>query len=222
MFCKYCGQEIADDSVFCEKCGKNIKEAAIDNREKANTSNVDTSKTAAIKEPSREEPNTWYYLDGTEMGGPLTSETIRKNITNGIIDFDAKVRCSPSDPWTPLIDSPFADVVIKRTPATVSVSDKWLWCLAVVPIAAMMLLYYLKAMPNELTLKIVVPFALNVLFIYLDSKELMDKGFYPEEWMWMWIILVPVYIVVREVKTNHNFVPAIISCFLFAVETFIF
>ncbi len=28
MFCKYCGTEIADDSVFCAKCGKRIQEDA--------------------------------------------------------------------------------------------------------------------------------------------------------------------------------------------------
>ena len=35
MFCKYCGTEIANDSVFCVKCGKKIKEDAINsNNEK--------------------------------------------------------------------------------------------------------------------------------------------------------------------------------------------
>lgn len=24
MFCKYCGHQIPDDSVFCEKCGKSF------------------------------------------------------------------------------------------------------------------------------------------------------------------------------------------------------
>lgn len=27
MFCRYCGGEIADDSAFCQHCGKNLKEA---------------------------------------------------------------------------------------------------------------------------------------------------------------------------------------------------
>lgn len=31
MFCKYCGTEIADDSVFCAKCGKKIQEVASNN-----------------------------------------------------------------------------------------------------------------------------------------------------------------------------------------------
>lgn len=29
MFCKYCGTEIADDSVFCAKCGKRIQDDAL-------------------------------------------------------------------------------------------------------------------------------------------------------------------------------------------------
>lgn len=33
MFCKYCGQEIADDSSFCPRCGKSIKESSYDSNE---------------------------------------------------------------------------------------------------------------------------------------------------------------------------------------------
>ena len=220
MFCKYCGHEIADDSVFCEKCGKNIKEIAADKSEPV-TSNVEASNSSANKEPSYEEPDTWYYLNGTEMDGPLSADSIRRKIENGRIDFEAKVRRSPSDPWVSLVDSPFADIAIKMTPAPVSVSDKWLWCLAIIPMAAMILLYYLKLMPTEGVVSWFIPFAINTTFFFLDKKELQDKGFYPEGWMWMGFFLIPVYLIVREAKTNRNFVPAIIWCFLFAVETFI-
>ncbi len=220
MFCKYCGHEIADDSVFCEKCGKNIKEIETDKKDPV-TFIVDTTKSFASKKASSEESDNWYYLDGTEMGGPLSAETMRTKIENGIIDLDAKVRRRPSDPWVSLVDSPFADTAIEMTPAPVSVSDRWLWCLAIIPMAAMILLYYLKLMPTEGAISWFVPFAINTTFFLLDKKELQDKGFYPEGWMWMGFFLIPVYLIVREVKTNRNYVPAIIWCFLFAVETFI-
>lgn len=33
MYCKYCGKEIANDSVFCQFCGKNLIESISDNKE---------------------------------------------------------------------------------------------------------------------------------------------------------------------------------------------
>ena len=55
----------------------------------------------------------------------------------------------------------------------------------------------------------------------MGKKELESDGFYPEAWMWMGFVLVPVYLVIREIKATRNFVPAIIWCFLFAIVTFV-
>ena len=33
MYCKYCGKEIANDSVFCQFCGKSLIESMSDNQE---------------------------------------------------------------------------------------------------------------------------------------------------------------------------------------------
>jgi uncharacterized membrane protein YvbJ len=33
MYCKYCGKEIANDSVFCQFCGKNLLESISVNKE---------------------------------------------------------------------------------------------------------------------------------------------------------------------------------------------
>lgn len=41
MFCKYCGEQIADGSSYCEKCGKRLKiETDNDNKEAENESSV--------------------------------------------------------------------------------------------------------------------------------------------------------------------------------------
>ncbi len=221
MFCKYCGQKLSDDAIFCDKCGNRIRNGTAETGKAASETDTGADNVDMNKEPPYEEPDTWYYLDGTEMGGPMPAEVIRQSIEEGTIDYNAKVRRSPSEPWTFLIDSPFADIAVKMAPAPVSISDKWLWALAVIPMTVSILLSYMKIMPAESTAGLIIPVVLNILFLLLDKKELQDKGFYAERWMWMGILLIPVYLIVREVKTNRNFVPAIIWCFLFAVSIFI-
>ncbi len=210
MFCKYCGQEIADDSVFCSKCGKSLKETT-------ETVALDT----AVPEKPAVDPNTWYYLDGTELGGPMSADLLKKKLLNGDVDYECKVRNSPSDPWAELIDSPFADIALKLRPKPVIVSDKWLWCLGILPLAITILISYFGVFPSGSAAYWIVPAALNTLFFFLDLNELDKKQIYSGGWGWMGFILVPVYLVIRAIKTNRNFVPAILWCFLFAVDMLI-
>lgn len=50
MFCKYCGNEVADDVKFCSKCGKNLTNDANQNNTSQATNNVNS--TVQIDEDS--------------------------------------------------------------------------------------------------------------------------------------------------------------------------
>ena len=47
MYCKYCGELLDDDAVFCTKCGNSIKKGQI-------SENPDTSKNESITETKTE------------------------------------------------------------------------------------------------------------------------------------------------------------------------
>ncbi len=49
MFCKFCGPEIPDDSIFCKKYGKSLKEETVE------TKDID-KKTLPEKKPGRKLP----------------------------------------------------------------------------------------------------------------------------------------------------------------------
>ena len=164
---------------------------------------------------------TWYYQDGIEVNGPFPSDVIVAKILNKTIDYDVKVRKDSDELWVPLALSPFRDAARKAGGGSVFISDKWIWCLAVVPLALLFVSVYFGWLASDSVFNWLLPFALNTGLFFLDRKELLDKGFLSEGWIWLGIFLIPVYLIVREAKTNRNFVPAILWCFLEAVILFV-
>lgn len=251
MFCKYCGSEIADDSVFCSKCGRNLAEkgpaektpagkepAEIKQIEKKPTEEKaepvhpieepETEEhhgkalfTAVKKEDIKEDHTEWFVFDGMISSGPYSYEEMERMVKNGAVLYTSKVRKNRNDPWIPLTESAFGELVIGKGTTEVSVSDTWVWCLAIVPILLTAALTYFGIISKDGAGTWFIPLAVNVIFMILDKKELEAKKFQPESWMWMGYVLIPVYLIVREVKTNRNFVPAIIWLFLFAVDVFV-
>lgn len=151
MYCKKCGEKIADDSIFCSVCG-----AKVVNNEVA---------------PVKEEP------------------TEREDRQGKVI--------------------------------VTSLSEKWVWALATVPMIVSMLLDYTGWLAGLSFLSWIIVAGMNYGFISLDSRELMRFGIDTEGYGFAGIILVPLYIIVREVKTNRNLVPAVLWLFLLAVDIFI-
>ena len=118
MFCKFCGSEIANDSAVCPSCGKDIAGAVPEEPESARDDSV------------------WYYQNDAEMDGPYTYDMLKEKILSGSIPLEARVKQEPGGSWTALCDSPFREAALKKTPAPVAISDKWLWCLAILPLLA--------------------------------------------------------------------------------------
>lgn len=48
MYCRFCGQEIADESVYCAKCGKHLGSGAAPKDTVQNAAPVPNSKAKAI------------------------------------------------------------------------------------------------------------------------------------------------------------------------------
>ena len=102
---------------------------------------------------------------------------------------------------------------------TVKVSDTWPWLLATIPMLVSIGLSV--TFPSNTTITAIIVVILNIIFTSLDENYLKKKGIQAQSWMWMGIILVPVYLFVRAGKTNKHFAPGIIWCVLFGVDMII-
>lgn len=106
-------------------------------------------------------------------------------------------------------------------PEEIFISDICIWCLAIIPVLVLIITEKLGIVDPNSLIAWVIPIGLNTIFLSLDEYALKESGMADLEWFILGFFLVPVYLVVREVKTNHNFVPAIIWTFLVLVVLFI-
>ena len=216
MYCRHCGTLIADDSVFCSKCGKNV----IDTESKAEE--ILPENNTPSTEAKGEDQVEWYYRDSKGEEGPCNQSEIETAIRRGQVDTDeGEVKIGQDGQWFHLMESRFARFIESLSPKKVAISDKWIWCLAIIPMLVSLIIDHTTINFGIPYFSWIAPLTLNLLFIWLDQKELINAEMLAESWMYMGIIVVPAYLVVREIKTNHNYSPAIIWCFLFALGYFI-
>jgi hypothetical protein len=101
-----------------------------------------------------------------------------------------------------------------------NLSNKWAWTLACVPIFGMILSAIIAHIGyNSELLSVVIFIVLNITFITLDIKELEKNAFKPDGWLWLGVLLVPVYLFVRASKTNKKYGYAITWCVLFVLSS---
>ena len=216
MYCRHCGASIPDDSIFCSKCGKNVSITEPQGQETTPPENDEIN-----TEQNFEEQIEWYYRDSNREVGPCTQNDIETAILNGQVDIEGEVKIGQDGQWFQLMDSCFSRLIQSLAPQQVAISDKWIWCLAIIPLLVSLFIDRTGTTFGIPYFNFIAPFALNLLFIWLDNKELINAGMLSESWMYMGIFLVPVYLLIREIKTNHNYSPAIIWIFLFAISVFI-
>ena len=95
-------------------------------------------------------------------------------------------------------------------------SDKFIWALATVPLAVSWFgpaLFGLRG-----TILTIIVIVLNIVFMTCDATELKKAGLDANSWLWLGFVLVPVYLFVRESKTNRNWAPGIVWCVLFFID----
>ena len=106
----------------------------------------------------------------------------------------------------------------------ITISEKWLWALATIPILTSIILgkNWYALVPYSIAqhtylLSIIVIVA-NIVFLSLDVSEIKKSGKDVGAWIWTGLLLVPVYLYVREKNTNKNYAPLIVWSILFILS----
>ena len=202
MYCKYCGSQIADDSQFCSNCGRDLME---------------TTPVQGATVPDK--TDSWYYRDDYGKRGHYSYKEIVGMINNRVIDIDAEVKPDRDDAeWIPITQSAFAATINNVPPRKVHISDGWLWCLAVLP---MLVSIILEKIGFANGIDIFAAIILNLVFLYLDMNVTHKADVHEKYWTLFGILIVPLYIIAREIKTNHNFAPAVLNIFLIVADLLI-
>lgn len=202
MFCKFCGAKIDSDAIFCESCGKRVKDTAVS----APVPSSDT--TWLIKQP-----------DGRHID-PISQNDLILKIKNGLVSNDTSIKKNvPSASWQTVSESPFGSY-LSQYATSIYINDGWFWCLAVLPMLVSMALRYFNLLPFDPLYDWVIALALNAVFFFLDKRVLEEAGIF-ESWSYLGLVLIPVYLIARQIKTNHNFAPFIFNLFLLLMDFFI-
>ena len=132
------------------------------------------------------------------------SETQKKQILNrGIANATSRE-----------IEEPGIESSTSYKETSADVSDKWIWPLATVGIVVS----WISSSIFGSLISIIICVVLNIVFLTQDIKELKDAGYDPDSWMYMGFFLLPVYLFVRESKTNRNWAPGIVNCVLLFLD----
>ncbi len=87
MFCRYCGNDIAGDSVFCEVCGKRLKEETV-------------APAPVFEEPVQYDTNSplYYYNNPTAQTNPSTSREYHASKYERMSGFSGSLPNEPHEP----------------------------------------------------------------------------------------------------------------------------
>lgn len=199
MFCSNCGKETSYDSIFCPTCGHKLRNASIQNQSSNTTY--------------------WYYLSDNDRKGPVTEQQVADLVANGTIIRGTMVWKEGLDKWIKIEDTSLNHIVQRVMPAAPgnSVSDKWIWALATIPLFVN---YILAGCFPTFSIPVVsfITMTLNVTFALFDVIDLKKNGIDAGNWVWLGLILVPIYLFVRSSKTTKNYAPGIIWCILFLLS----
>ena len=97
----------------------------------------------------------------------------------------------------------------------VEIDHRWAWALAIVPTFVLWLLEGILIFPF---FGIIAAIIMNGIFISLDVKMLKSQGLNPESWLWLGIILVPVYLFVRASRTDRRYGYAIVNIVMIVLD----
>lgn len=167
-----------------------------------------TANKAGIEKTSEIE---WYCFEDGERKGPFLEMQIADSLGNGSSTSETLVWRSGFADWKRIRDTELRTYLqndIPPVPLSV-ISDKWMWCLATVPLV-------LGAIEDE-TWGLVVGLILNTVFLILDIGLLKKSGRQAGAWLWLGLLIVPIYMGVRAYHTNKNWIPLIVWVVLFVL-----
>ena len=213
MFCTVCGTQIADGDKFCTKCG-----SAVENKSEV------ISPPDSIPKAEQEDSAQWYFHDNAEKKGPFSYEQMVEFINQGEIQRETLVWVQGSPAWIAAERSRLAKELGNVMPPTPigTISEKWIWALATGPFVLNYVLTFVMAnmrmLPQYAWVITVGMIAANITFLIQDTEEVKKSGRDVGKWLFLGIVLVPIYLYVREKHTNKNYMPLIAWCVLFLVQ----
>ena len=115
MFCKYCGEQISDDSVFCSKCGKKLTESMTEKKSDPNSINPQKEEKivieATIKPTNNDSSKTksegikWISTDNLQWQRPKKARIVQIciSVLLGLLSFFFLVYSVEKEEWVGLI-----------------------------------------------------------------------------------------------------------------------
>ena len=236
--CPQCGQMVETDESYrgqvaeCPCCGKGIviprDKLKVHTEQKERLIHAH-GQLRNMVEPNKEcyksvvEDDTgslkeWFYhpKSGPDIG-PLAIHELRGRITretliwkNGMVE------------WTKAGNLPELTSILAGMkpplPPTI-ISDKWMWCLSIIPIVAC---WTFSILVHD-AVGFVVAVVLNTIFVILDFKEIDKSGRDVSTACYLWgLLFVPGYMFYRAAKYSKRYAPAIIWCVLLVLPLMIF
>jgi len=163
-------------------------------------------------------PKEWFFHPETgDDVGPLSAYGLKGRISRETLVWKEGMADWAKAGDVPELASVLASVKPELPPSVIS--EKWMWCLAAVPIPASWLLAgILGGSEGTQTFCTVATIVLNIIFMSLDIKELKKCGRDISGALWLGFILIPVYMFVRAAKYSKKYAAAIVWCVLFGLE----
>jgi len=215
MICPHCGKEISDTSKFCQFCGSPIAMGSgAGFQSSGGTAGGQGSFSGNMSGIQ------WFFVKAGVQQGPFDEQYIISQISAGIINRGTYVWQKGMTQWLPAAQTYLVNYMANMAPPVPDnvISSKYAWALATVPIAVSILLGIV--LKNSIAVS-AVAIILNCIFIYLDVSLLKKAGRAVESWLWLGILLVPVYLFVRASKTDKNYAYGITWCVLFVIDIII-
>lgn len=114
-----------------------------------------------------------------------------------------------------------AKTVISTGTNIIDTDNRFAWALATVPIMVSWIISWPAVLLfgyNAAVAIYVVTLILNVIFFSLDIKMLEKQGWQPDKWLWLGIVLVPLYLFIRASKTDKNYWYGIAWCIMWFLD----
>lgn len=100
-------------------------------------------------------------------------------------------------------------------PSGVEFDNRYIWALATVPLFVSWIIAELWGDHTWVTGIVVL---LNIVFIELDVNALKRIGKDAGSWLWLGIVLVPLYLFIRASKTDKNYAYGFVWCGMFLLD----
>ncbi|VXC72375.1 conserved membrane hypothetical protein [Pseudomonas sp. 8Z] len=144
----------------------------------------------------------WYYEEAGSRKGPVTAPAMAELIQSSRLGYGTPVWHKGLADWVPLESTGLIEHLPSTPPPlhAKSVSDLWVWAIAISPLA------FLLLDPTSLYLPLIIMGVLIAL-VALDRRVLGEAGYALPSFIWLF--LVPIYLYKRSKYAKKNQAPLI-------------